>query len=629
MSTSETPTESMQAGANSEPNFFTTFVAPALWMFAIPVAAFAFFQWAEHSFDVQAREAMRQNISSADLPSAEKQQYLRELEGISFSRMARDPQVAASLDPDLLFQLAVYRWMIWIASGSIIVGIAGFAFSAGCAMLLRGDAGKIYLGLSLGWNVLRIISALQVVAQAVLAVAMSYWVTALWFNVYIPKLILFVAIIAGIGVIAVIRGIFKRPQMDMSLEGELVTRERAPQLWQRLEEICDRVGTEPPTSVVAGIDDNFFVTEQALTIGGKQRAGRTLYVSLSLLRQLDGAEADAVMAHEMAHFSGNDTTFSNKLNPLLARYAVYLQALYEGGITIPVYYFMLCFRAMYEYNLGSHSREREFRADRVAGDATAPGSLASALMKIVAYSQYRGEVERTLFEQHKTEEINNIAGRVGDGFDKYAATFAGQTQELRLLRNSHPFDSHPPIAERIEKLGVEFSGQSAAEMLADDGDGAWYSAIEDGDALERQQWERYENEFRTFHEQSLCYRFLPETEEEREIVVKHYPPVEFETKAGPITLDCDCIRAPRWNDAIPWSDVVNAVMHDSDLHIKLKSGNKVIKTRMVRGNHQAGKFVEAFGLYYGRYMAAAQYQSEQAGAKDLDATDGSADDDAE
>src|SRR5690606_28099334 len=98
--------------------------------------------------------------------------------------------------------------------------------------------------------------------------------------------------------------------------------------WRELKGICDQVGTELPDQVIVGIDDRFFVIETPVCVNGTWYAGRTLYVSLSMLKQLSGREADAVLAHEMAHFSGNDTLHSQKIAPLLSRYQLYLQLLY-------------------------------------------------------------------------------------------------------------------------------------------------------------------------------------------------------------------------------------------------------------------------------------------------------------
>src|SRR5690606_26876528 len=105
-----------------------------------------------------------------------------------------------------------------------------------------------------------------------------------------------------------------------------------------------------------------------------------------------GREADAVLLHELAHFSGEDTLYSQRISPLLMRFQNYLEGLYAGVVARPVFYFAVLFRALYEISLGKLSREREFRADRLAAERTSPQDMAHALLRITAYSQYRASV---------------------------------------------------------------------------------------------------------------------------------------------------------------------------------------------------------------------------------------------
>ncbi len=59
------------------------------------------------------------------------------------------------------------------------------------------------------------------------------------------------------------------------------------------------------------------------------------------------------------------------------RYGAYLQGLHDGLITLPTFYFMLFFRALFELSLGRLSRQREFRADQMAVATTSPREKAS------------------------------------------------------------------------------------------------------------------------------------------------------------------------------------------------------------------------------------------------------------
>jgi Zn-dependent protease with chaperone function len=77
---------------------------------------------------------------------------------------------------------------------------------------------------------------------------------------------------------------------------------------QPIDRLSHEIGTAAPDHVIVGIDDTFFVTEHPVAIQGARCKGRTLFVSLSLLRTMPEDERTAVLAHELAHFSGYDTT---------------------------------------------------------------------------------------------------------------------------------------------------------------------------------------------------------------------------------------------------------------------------------------------------------------------------------
>lgn len=229
-----------------------------------------------------------------------------------------DPEFG-EMDGSFGFDYAQIRWCILFAKICLVsAGVMLVLGGVSVLLSLRSQTFQLY-SLAAGWHILRFFGAIQVLLQAILLVGLSYWVTALWMNVYIPKLIIVAVLCAAAAVYFVITAIFKKPVMDFVVEGEVIDSAIAMPLWEELRSISDKVGTEPPDQIIAGIDDAFFVTEQAIIVGDRAVTGRPLYVSLSLLKQLDGHEADAVMAHEMAHFSGNDTVYSKKIAPLPIR----------------------------------------------------------------------------------------------------------------------------------------------------------------------------------------------------------------------------------------------------------------------------------------------------------------------
>ncbi|MEM8947407.1 MAG: M48 family metallopeptidase [Planctomycetota bacterium] len=595
----------------SKAGFVQSVVLPALLLFLIPTAGLLFFRHARSSFDDDARRVMLKQVTDDQEMTDEDRAQSREvIDSVPFSAMLRNPEFAQTVDAGLRRDYATFRWMIWLSWWSILSGVGVLLLAGVCvAFSLRSQQAQ-YLSLSVGWHVLRIYGAIQTVVQGAIVVALSFWMTALWAEVYYVKLIAIAGVAALAGIIAVLVAIFKQPENDYSIEGEVISRDDAPALWQNLASICQQVGTELPDQVIAGIDANFFVTTQPVTVGQQEYTGRTLYASLALMKMMAGTEADAVMAHEMAHFSGDDTTYSKKISPLLIRYNNYLQGLHDGVVTLPIFYFMLCFRNLFELSLNKLSREREFRADRIAADVTSPDDIASALLRIAAYATYRNSIEDELFKQEESLGVANISEQIESGFAAYSASFLSN-HDLRSLETFHPFDTHPPTAQRLAAVGVDSSAANGQRLLANEVDGRWYRNIHTADQLEGEQWSEYEERFRKFHEEVLTYRYLPENQEQMELVVKYFPARAFTGKKNELDFDYEKVKLSSWAEPILWSRIKDCSMNDGGvLEISSKNAKtKKIKTREFGA--QAQEVVEVFNQYYTRYLAAREYKKKK------------------
>jgi hypothetical protein len=330
-------------------------------------------------------------------------------------------------------------------------------------------------------------------------------------------------------------------------------------------------------------------------------------VSLSLLEQLQGGEAAAVLAHEMAHFSGNDTLYSQRISPLLMRYSHYLDALGSGGMTLPIFYVTVCFRALYEISLGRLSRQREFRADSIAARCTSPRDVAGALLKIIAYARYRETVENELFQQEDVLETADISDRIAEGFPAYAASFAS-TADIGTLETAHPFDSHPPLAERLEAVGVPGDADVARALLTVRPDAAWFHRIPSAKAIQKRQWADFEKRFRDFHEESLPYRFLPENDQEREIVVRSFPEVQVVGTKATFTVDFEKFTVD-WPEPIRFADVTAMGVDNGVLLIDhTRGGKQTTRLKLKLFGDRQQEVLDTLSRYYGRSVAAREYQ---------------------
>jgi Zn-dependent protease with chaperone function len=610
--------------------FLKSYLLPALIIFLIPGFGLWFFDHVEASFDSRIREEIISGMQAdRQLTAAQREQAAQSLQKLSVSKVLASNKPEAKRMQDTFKSVqtryAIFRWMKRIAL-VCLVAAAGAFVAVGVAVLFsfRSQSAQ-YWSLRLGWYVLRGLALIEVVGQGALAVALSFWVTAFWAERYYPKLIIVAALLALCAVVLLVKAIFRKLVIEAEFTGRLLKREAAPSLWQRVTQMTERLGIPPPDNIFVGIDDNFFVTEQPVKVDGQKHAGRTLFASLSLLKTLSRGEADAVLAHEMAHFSGEDTLYSRRISPLLGRYASYLEALYQGGLSRPVFYFMFLFWNLYQLSLNKLSRQREFRADRVGSELTSARDMAQALVKTASYSRYRYQVQATLFEKDENVEAMNVFERIEQGFPAFMGAAVNRS-ELARSGTPHPFDSHPPLAQRIEQLGLDaqstLQSPSPVPALAE----SWFSAIEDAAAIEAEQWKAFEESFHQAHQESLAYRFKPEGDAEIRHVRKYFPEVEFRNSKGlTATLDYQKLFLSDGNCSIPFATISGCRLEESLGRKRLviehtpegQTGKQKQKIAYEDFKREGGKFLEAFQHYYGRHMTAKQYLAQKGGASRL------------
>ncbi|NOK15580.1 M48 family metallopeptidase [Corallococcus carmarthensis] len=614
------------ASSRKSPGFVSSYVLPALLLFALPLFGFWFSGHASDRFDAQVLEVVEKQIGrDTEMTAADRQ------EALSFYRAV--PASAACLSDreeltgyrdnlgEACSDVKQFGWAHTAAWILLALGLASTVVALLCVLAAFISRPFQYGGFLVGWHVLRITSALQVLGQGALLVWLSYWVTALWLERYSPKLILLMAIAAGLAVIVVVMAIFRRPPTDFDVEAEEVPEARAPELWACVRRLCERLQTSPPDHILAGIDTNFFVTEHEVRVGGRMLSGRTLFVSVSLLRLLERSEAEAVLAHEMGHLLGGDTGHSKRLAPMLSHFGHYLQALYEGGLTRPVFYFMQAYRGLFELSLGRSRRASELAADRLAAGVTSGQDIARSLVKVGAYAGFRDRVEAKLFAQDEQHQSVAIARRVAHGFSEYAQSEAVH-DDLQRAVTPHPFDSHPPLAARMQNVGVQLKPADMAQVLLEPVTSSWVEAFVDAEAIEARLWGVYEERFAQAHDLALACRYEPSTDAERQHVEKHFPPLTFEGKeAGfEVRMDYAQVSCTDWEQPVPFERVASAATADRmfkkylDLKVtgesRFKNGRSLCLSKLKDPDAALAAFERFLGRH--RFMKAHRSDSQAA-----------------
>lgn len=559
------------------------FVYALLALFLLPAVTYVFADYARRDQDARFVEGIGQRIDlEKGMEPAEKQARK------DYYRRNPPSTICGSTDPEAqdyreaLCERFSDVWQFNVARkvslGTLVVSAVLLMAVLGLGGLAFADRTLQYSSFVTGWRLTTVASAVALVLQGAMAVWLSFWVTAFFFHKYSPKLIIVVGLAVAAGVFVAVAGIFKRVQSESRAVGELVSEADAPLLWKRIRHMAQRLKTEPPQHIVAGIDANFFVTEAPLTVGHQTLTGRTLFVSLPLLRILDQSEADAVFGHELAHLRGGDTRSSAQLGPKLVQYDHYRHAMRTGGLTAVVSPLLDLYRTIFEIALASDSREREFKADRIAAKLVSPAAIAQSLVKIAAYAQYRYKIEDELFGQDQRHDNTlGIASFVARGLAPYAASDDFLTA-MKTANVPHPFDSHPAMPERLRNVGMALKERDYGAIAVRAPAATWVQEILTADGIEQRLWGAYEQQFAQDHERSLAYRYEPANDQERALVIQYFPPVVFALKGtDTVEVSIEGIRTSADETTVFWDAVKALEFKESSF------GNALIVTHPEKG----------------------------------------------
>ncbi|GAA4237506.1 zinc metalloprotease HtpX [Streptosporangium album] len=224
-----------------------------------------------------------------------------------------------------------------------------------------------------------------------------------------------------------------------AMHGHEVTPEQAPELHGMIDRLSAMADMPKPRVAIADSDiPNAFAT-------GRNQKNSVVCVTTGLLRRLDRAELEGVLAHEMSHVAHRDVavmtiaSFLGIAAGLMTRFALYTGLGRgrddRGGLPIGLI-IMLVSGLVYAVSFlltRALSRYRELAADRAGALLTQrPSVLASALVKI------SGEMARIPTRDLREAEPFNAFF--------FVPALSGGTSLAAL------FATHPPLNRRLEQL---------------------------------------------------------------------------------------------------------------------------------------------------------------------------------
>ncbi|MEU9444399.1 zinc metalloprotease HtpX [Streptomyces sp. NPDC048304] len=249
-----------------------------------------------------------------------------------------------------------------------------------------------------------------------------------------------VLVVVVIGAMFVAQFWFSDRIAMFAMHGRVVEREEYPELHAVIDRLCGLADMPKPVVAVSNMDmPNAFAT-------GRNPDHAVVCVTTGLLRRLEPAELEGVLAHELSHVAHKDVavitiaSFLGVLAGLIVRFAFYSQIFGGGrrdqntaalfamimGVSAAVYALsFLLIRAL--------SRYRELAADRAAAHLTGrPSALASALTKVT------GDIARIPTKDLRTAQAFNAF---------YFTPAAGKEPGIERI-----FSTHPSLEQRLEQL---------------------------------------------------------------------------------------------------------------------------------------------------------------------------------
>ena len=606
-------------------NFMKTYILPTCWIFLIPIFSYWFFSYAFEARNEQIKNVVSSIEISATLTEDVKSQLIDFFANVKPSDLCNSDKLEYQPIKNSLGEICgdfdYFKVGSEISFYSIIISVSLIICTVGLFLLSFKSQAIQYITFVMAWNISKLFCITQVLIQGVLLLAVCYFGTILIWNTFYPQILFLIGMPVAIACVQMITVLIKNIETPNRVVGKLLAPKDSPQLYEELTAICEKFGTALPNNIVLGVEDNFFVTENELLLNDEEKlTGKTLYVSIFHLKKLDKQEASAIFAHEMAHFSGEDTFFSKKTMPMLAKCDVCFAILNANLITIPASYFLMFFRSIFEISFGKISRMREYRADAMAAEYVGAKALSNGLVKFVFYSQYRENLEAALYSKNERVESVDFLKKIDEGVHNFALdySFDGEVLEQAI---PHPFDTHPPIYKRIDAVGYALHVEDIRKDVLTNEEDSWYHEINNAPLIEAELMKSFENDFLAEHEESLVYQFLPTGLEETMLVEKYYPPININSKNEKETLllNCKIFKYSKWDREIAYDEVESyhiekPLFRKKRMTFKLKkNANCSNESRQIffpvkLFSISEEEIFDTFLAYYTRYTVALEFQ---------------------
>lgn len=261
--------------------------------------------------------------------------------------------------------------------------------------------------------------------------------------------IVFVGVFGSLAVVLTYR--FSRPTVVRPSPGRRVSRAQQPELWGFVDEIARATRTRGPSVLRLVPEANAAVEEDARLLG-LLPGRRTLEVGLPLLLALTRGQLRAVLIHEFGHYAKGHA----RLGVLTFRVIIALERMVMSTRNATSRRVLRACANVFLSLTRALSRRQEFEADAAAARLAGRDQTVSALCEVavVEAAWERFLDERLLAAARAGRAPKDMYAGFRDilADPAYADEWAGIRAEPPH-RESSPYDTHPPLPERVGAVG--------------------------------------------------------------------------------------------------------------------------------------------------------------------------------
>lgn len=361
------------------------------------------------------------------------------------------------------------EYTTWLMQASLVTLAAALGMLMTIAVVgayARSSRSILLSAFSIGIWLVKLVTIGLVLANATILILTIAFAELIYLERLYAKVIFGIAMVALYCCYGIIVAAFKKIDGAFAIEGQAIERSEGSEIWAIIDDLAQKVGTAAPDNLVVGLEPNFFVTEQPALTFGKELSGRTLYLSLAATEILSKDELKAIIGHELAHFSGEDLTYAKAFYPIYRRTQESIDSIKESeSVTVlPIIAILQFFLDSFAVAESELSRERELVADAIGAQFSHAEAIATGLVKLHAACGSWASAQNDAIDlicEDKPQPVSYIKSYR----EKVSVELTPESiAESGDSATAHPFDSHPPLAERLTSLGLSLDDVSAKAL---------------------------------------------------------------------------------------------------------------------------------------------------------------------